>query len=138
MFKTIVSLLLIFSSCIINSQTEYKISADGFTFDKPIGNTVKLNIYLSVSNVGSLEQFNGQIRNIKLTTKDKSRYFTLIDFNKVMDNRENITDFDIFLLSYNIPVDASDITLSLPEIYGGLTIPISSDSYQQIVSKGNN
>lgn len=63
------------------SQSEYKVSAEGFTFGKPVANTVKFTVYLSVSNIGSIEEFNEQIRNLKLISKpDKTGSNILNDY----------------------------------------------------------
>lgn len=130
--------LLIFAAQIVVAQTEYKVSAEGFTFGKPVGNTVKLTVFLSVSNIGSVEEFNGQIRNIKLTSKqDNSGSYILDDFKKIIDNDKESTGYSVFSLSYIVPVDASDLTLILPEIYGSLNIPITKDDYKKWIAKGN-
>lgn len=120
------------------SQSEYKVSAEGFTFGKPVGNTVKLTVFLSASNIGSIEEFNGQIRNIKLTSKqDNSGSYILDEYKKIIDNDKDINGYSVFSLSYIVPVDASDLTLVLPAIYGSLNIPISKDDYKKWIAKGN-
>ncbi len=120
------------------AQSEYKVSAEGFTFGKPVGNTVKLTVFLSASNIGSIEEFNGQIRNIKLTSRqDNTGSYILDDYKKIIDNDKEINGYSVFSLSYIVPVDASDLTLILPAIYGSLNIPISKDDYKKWIAKGN-
>jgi hypothetical protein len=135
-YKYIFLLLL---SSIIFSQSEYKISAEGFTFGKPVGNTVKLTIFLSASNVGSFEEFSGQLRNIKLISKKYSTgNYLLEEYKRIIDNDKNINGYVVFSLSYSVPIDANDISLQLPEIYGSLIIPITYENYTQWAEKGNN
>ena len=136
-YKSILLLLLL--SSLIHSQSEYKVSAEGFTFGKPVGNNVKLTVFISVSNIGSIEEFNGQIRNIKLKSRqDNSGSYILDDYKKIIDNDKELNGYSVFSLSYIVPVDASDLILVLPNIYGSLNIPISKDDYKNWVAKGYN
>lgn len=131
-------ILLFLIPSFVFSQPDYKISAEGFTFGKPAGNTVKLTVFLSAANIGSIEEFTGQLRNIKLISKKYSSASYLLDeYKRIINNNKNINGYAVFSLSYIVPVDANDISLQLPEIYGSLIIPITYENYEQWVQKEN-
>ncbi|MBX7047336.1 MAG: hypothetical protein K1X86_16015 [Ignavibacteria bacterium] len=115
------------------SQTEYKISTEGFTFEKPVGNTVILKIYLSVANIGALEEFPGEVKKIKLKSSnynfDKDIFF--VDYKKIIGNGENLTNFSVYVLSFLVPLDASNIKIVFPERYGGLAIDVTKKNYNE-------
>lgn len=132
-------LIVFFITIQCYSQHEYKLSAEGFTFGKPVGSTVKLTIYLSASNIGSIEEFGGQLRNIKLISKKyNSVNYQLEEYKRIIDNDKSANGYTIVSLSYIVPVDANDISLVLPEIYGSLNIPVTLENYEQWIAKGNN
>lgn len=136
--KIITILLTFFLTQVTFSQSEYKISAEGFTFDKPVGSTVKLTVFLSAVNIGSVEEFNGQLRYIRLISKrDASRNYTIQSYTKIVDNDESITGYHVFSLSFLVPTDAADLSIVLPEVYGNLTIPITNETYDRWLVKGN-
>ncbi|RPI15070.1 MAG: hypothetical protein EHM58_14930 [Ignavibacteriae bacterium] len=120
----------------VNSQPEYKISAEGFTYGQPTENTVKLTIYLSAANVGSVDEFNGQLRNIMLISKqDKTGAYYLEEYKRIVDNNKEVSGHTIFLLSYTVPKNVTDLVLVLPPIYGSLNIPITKENYEQWAEK---
>lgn len=131
-------ILILLITISIYSQSEYKVSAEGFTFDKPNGNIVKLTIYMSASNIGSIEEFSGQLRNIKLISKKYNTLnYALEEYKRIINNDKSNNSYSLFSLSYNVPIDANDISLQLPAIYGNLLIPITNENYVQWIAKSN-
>jgi len=139
LYKILLVTFVLFAIQHTTAQPEYKISAEGFTFGKPVGNNVKLTVFLSASNTGSIEEFTGQLRNIKLISRqDNSGSYILDDYKKVLDNDKELNGYNVFSLSYIVPVGATDLTMIMPELYGNLSIPITKENYEQWVAKGNN
>lgn len=138
LYNILLVTLVLFAIQHTTAQPEYKISAEGFTFGKPVGNNVKLTVFLSASNTGSIEEFTGQLRNIKLISRqDNSGSYILDDYKKVLDNDKELNGYNVFSLSYIVPVGATDLTMILPELYGNLSIPITKENYEQWVAKGS-
>jgi len=132
--KFVVSIILFLSLFQLGSaQTEYKISTEGFTFEKPVENTVILKIYLSVANIGALEEFPGEVKKIKLKSSNynfaKDIFF--VDYKKIIGNGENLTNFSVYALSFLIPMDAANIKIVFPERYGGLTVDVTKKNYYE-------
>mgnify|MGYP000847523926 CR=1 FL=1 len=132
--KFILSLLIFFlflRPCL--SQTEYKISTEGFTFEKPVERTVILKIYLSISNTGAVEEFPGEVKKIKLKSSnydfDKDIFF--VDYKKIISNDESLTNFSVFALSFLVPMDAANIKIVFPERYGGLAVDVTKKNYYE-------
>ena len=101
MKKLLPLFIFILFTNILYSQDEYKISTEGFTFGKPVGDNVKLTVYLSATNIGSVEEFSGQLRNIKLTSGKYSTtsyypedYKRIIEIIKPTHNRTK-TNFNV-------------------------------------------
>ena len=136
MKKVLLLFVLILFTNILYSQNEYKISTEGFTFGKPVGDNVKLTVYLSATNIGSVEEFSGQLRNIKLTSgKYNTESYYPEDYKRIIDNDKEISGYTVFLLSYTVPVNASDLALVLPDNYGKLNISITKDDYKRWYAK---
>ncbi len=133
-------LLLIVINRTSYSQSDYKISANGYTFESYNDHEVSLKIYLSSYSLGSVTEWDGDLSGFVLSSERGQKVFPLKEFIPVIKENNTGTKPAVFTLIYLVPKNADYIVLKLPEKYNNLNIKIYDKSYNaqnQITEKKN-
>lgn len=131
MLKRIIylNLLLLFTSRLNFSQSDFKLSSEGYSFKSLNSNEVMLKIYLTASSLGSLSSWSGDTRNFELYSERSQRRFILKEFTPVLNINSIGTMPLVLSLTYVVPKDAENIFLKVPKRYNGFDLKIYERSY---------
>ncbi len=130
MIKYILIFLIISNSLL--AQNEVKFSSEGFIFKNPTKEDVTLALYISITNLGTINEFFGPFRNIKLnySVDGKRNSIENYDNRVVMRDENEETNLVIYELLYKIPRIANKIEVIIPDPSSHSTPPTEISIYE--------